>query len=57
MQLIEEVAEKDPRLGDLCVSYMLSLSPATKKEDVDVSQFSFSFTTLMRVLAAPRSEV
>lgn len=29
----------------------------TKKEDVDVSQFSFSFTTLMRVLAAPRSEV
>ena len=27
-----------------------------KKEDVDVSQFSFSFTTLMRVLAAPRSE-
>lgn len=35
MQLIEEVAEKDPRLGDLCVSYMLSLSPATKKEDVD----------------------
>lgn len=27
-----------------------------KKEDVDVSQFSFSFTTLMRVLAAPLPE-
>ena len=35
MQLIEEVAEKDPRLGDLCVSYMISLSLTTKKEDVD----------------------
>lgn len=35
MQLIEEVAEKDSRLANLCVCYMLSVSTPSTDDDVD----------------------
>ena len=35
MQLIEEVAEKDARLANLCVCYMISTSAPENDDDVD----------------------